>query len=87
MIKDAKIEARKAALIMNVLPTPSPLIDAPTLVVTHQWYDWYVTSLVHVKVVEDAFQILNLITMILALSDLVFNLSILSMPLCLVSAW
>ena len=34
MINDAKIEARKAALIMNVLPTPSPLIDAPTLVVT-----------------------------------------------------
>ena len=34
IINDAKIEARKVALIMNVLPTPSPLIDAPTLVVT-----------------------------------------------------
>ena len=34
IINDAKIEARKVALVMNVIPTPSPLIDAPTLVVT-----------------------------------------------------
>ena len=34
MLKNAKIEARKADLIMNVLPTLSPLIDAQTLVVT-----------------------------------------------------
>ena len=34
IINDAKIEARKVTLAINVIPTPSPLIDAPTLVVT-----------------------------------------------------
>ena len=33
-VKSKQIEASKAALIMNVVPTPSPLIDAQTLVVT-----------------------------------------------------
>ena len=34
IINDAKIEARKVALVINDIPTPSPLIDASTLVVT-----------------------------------------------------
>ena len=44
IMNDAKIKATKTALIMNVVPTPSPLIDAQTLVVTPNDRNNFVTT-------------------------------------------
>ena len=65
---------------MNVTPTPSPLIDAPTLMVTP--IDMIDSNKSFTRK-SSSRHVPNNATLI---SDLVFNLSILSMPLCLASA-